>query len=145
MSSDLITEAPNACSAGIDSLSTLNMLEVISAADQEVAPAVAREIRDIAKAVDAVVERLESGGRLFYIGAGTSGRLGVLDASECPPTFNTPPSQVQAIIAGGDQALRKAVEGAEDDEEAGRQAIAARRVTESDVVVGIAASGTTPF
>jgi N-acetylmuramic acid 6-phosphate etherase len=145
MSLDLTTEAPNPCSAEIDSLSTLNMLEVISAADQEVAPAVAREIPDIAKAVDAIVERLESGGRLFYIGAGTSGRLGVLDASECPPTFSTPPELVQGLIAGGDRALRDSIEKAEDDPEQGKYDLQQSRLSSGDAVVGIAASGRTPY
>ncbi len=106
MRSDLLTEASNPASARIDTLSTVEMLQVISEADQEVARAVAREIPHIAEAVDGVVERIESGGRLFYLGAGTSGRLGVLDASECPPTFNTPPELVQGVIAGGERALR---------------------------------------
>src|SRR5438270_9323144 len=141
MSFDLSTEAPNPSSAEIDSLSTLQMLEVISAADREVAPAVAREITDIAKAVDAIVERLETGGRLFYIGAGTSGRLGVLDASECPPTFNTPPELVQGLIAGGDRALRHSIEKAEDDPEQGKHDLRERQLTSRDTVVGIAASG----
>jgi N-acetylmuramic acid 6-phosphate etherase len=145
MSSDLLTEAPNPCSAEIDSLSTLQMLEVISAADRKVAPAVAREIPHIAKAVDGIVERLESGGRLLYIGAGTSGRLGVLDASECPPTFNTPPELVQALIAGGDRALRHSIEKAEDDPEQGKRDLLQAGLSSGDVVVGIAASGRTPY
>jgi N-acetylmuramic acid 6-phosphate etherase len=145
MSFDLSTEAPNPSSAEIDSLSTLQMLEVISAADREVAPAVAREITDIAKAVDAIVERLETGGRLFYIGAGTSGRLGVLDASECPPTFNTPPELVQGLIAGGDRALRHSIEQAEDDPEQGKQDLLQAGLSGGDVAVGIAASGRTPY
>src|SRR5438094_3864489 len=113
--------------------------------DEKIPAAILGQRKKIEQAIRLIVRTFRRGGRLFYAGAGTSGRLGVLDASECPPTFNTPPSQVQAIIAGGDQALRKAVEGAEDDEEDGRQAIAVRQITESDVVVGIAASGTTPF
>jgi N-acetylmuramic acid 6-phosphate etherase len=145
MSSDLLTEALNPSSAEIDSLPTLNMLEVISAADREVAPAVAREIAHIAKAVDAIVERLDTGGRLFYIGAGTSGRLGVLDASECPPTFNTPPELVQALIAGGDRALRHSVEKAEDDAQQAKHDLLQARLSGGDAVVGIAASGRTPY
>jgi N-acetylmuramic acid 6-phosphate etherase len=109
------------------------MLEVISAADREVAPAVAREIPHIAKAVDAIVERLNTGGRLFYIGAGTSGRLGVLDASECPPTFNTPPELVQALIAGGDRALRHSVEKAEDDAEQAKHDLVGAGLSGGDV------------
>ncbi len=121
------------------------MLEVISEADQEVARAVAREITHIAQAVDGVVERIESGGRLFYLGAGTSGRLGVLDASECPPTFNTPPELVQGIIAGGERALRHPIEKAEDDPEQGKRDLEDRSFSRRDALVGIAASGRTPY
>jgi N-acetylmuramic acid 6-phosphate etherase len=145
MNSDLITEAPNPASVAIDSLSTPEMLGVISAADREVAPAVARELPNIAKAVDAIAERLEKGGRLFYIGAGTSGRLGVLDASECPPTFNTPPEMVEGLIAGGDRALRRSVEKAEDDPEQGKHDLRHKKLASGDAVVGIAASGRTPY
>jgi N-acetylmuramic acid 6-phosphate etherase len=145
MSSDPLTEARHPCSAEIDRLSTRNMLEVISAADQDVAPAVARELSHIAKAVDAIVDRLQSGGRLFYTGAGTSGRLGVLDASECPPTFNTPPELVKALIAGGDRALRHSVEKAEDDPEQGKYDLRQAGLSSEDAVVGIAASGRTPY
>ncbi len=99
----------------------------------------------LARAVELVVRSFRQGGRLVYVGAGTSGRLGVLDASECPPTFRTPPEMVQGIIAGGDVALRRSVEGAEDDRDAGAKEIARRRVRRRDVVLGIAASGTTPF
>lgn len=121
------------------------MLRVINAADQDVAVAVYRELRNIALAVDSITERLQDGGRLFYVGAGTSGRLGVLDASECPPTFNTPPDLVQAIIAGGDYALRHSIERAEDDPEQGKADLASREINRSDAVVGIAASGRTPY
>ncbi|MGI8962579.1 MAG: N-acetylmuramic acid 6-phosphate etherase [Bryobacteraceae bacterium] len=145
MSFALITEAPNPASAEIDRLPTMQMLEVISAADREVAPAVALEIPNIAKAVDAIVKRVEKGGRLFYIGAGTSGRLGVLDASECPPTFNTPPELVEALIAGGDRALRHSIEKAEDDPEQGKHDLQQSGLASSDAVVGIAASGRTPY
>jgi N-acetylmuramic acid 6-phosphate etherase len=145
MNSDLITEALHPASVAIDSLSTPEMLEVISAADRDVAPAVARELPAIAKAVDAVAGRLEKGGRLFYIGAGTSGRLGVLDASECPPTFNTPPELVEGLIAGGDRALRHSVEKAEDDPEQGKHDLRQEGLAGSDAVVGIAASGRTPY
>jgi N-acetylmuramic acid 6-phosphate etherase len=145
MNSDLITEALHPASVAIDSLSTPEMLEVISAADRDVAPAVARELPAIAKAVDAVAGRLEKGGRLFYIGAGTSGRLGVLDASECPPTFNTPPELVEGLIAGGDRALRRSIEKAEDDPEQGKHDLRQKRLIGSDAVVGIAASGRTPY
>lgn len=141
----LLTEAPHPASSAIDTLPTLQMLQVINAADQEVAFAVARELPQIARAVDSVVERLEAGGRLFYTGAGTSGRLGVLDASECPPTFNTPPELVQGLIAGGDLALRRSIERAEDDPEQGRQDLEARSFAAGDALVGIAASGRTPY
>ena len=142
---DLLTETPNPASAGIDALSTSEMLEVINAADQEIATAVGREIPNIAVAIDAIVERLNGGGRLFYVGAGTSGRLGVLDASECPPTFNTPPELVQALIAGGDTALRYSIEKAEDDPEQGKRDLQERGFQAADALVGIAASGRTPY
>jgi len=142
---DLLTEAQNPASSEIDSLSTLEMLRVINAADQEVALAVRRELPHIARAVDSIVSRLEKGGHLFYVGAGTSGRLGVLDASECPPTFNTPPDLVQGLIAGGDGALRRSIEKAEDDPEQGKQDLVAHNFSPADVLVGIAASGRTPY
>jgi len=142
---DLLTEAQNPASSEIDSLSTLEMLRVINAADQEVALAVERELPHIALAVDSIVSRLEKGGHLFYVGAGTSGRLGVLDASECPPTFNTPPDLVQGLIAGGDGALRRSIEKAEDDPEQGKQDLVAHNFSPADVLVGIAASGRTPY
>jgi len=145
MRSDLLTEAANPSSASIDLLSTEEMLRVINAADQEVAIAVEREIPKIAAALDGIVERLELGGHLFYIGAGTSGRIGVLDASECPPTFNTPPELMQALIAGSDYALRHSVEKAEDDPKQGKQDLADRQFGAGDVLVGIAASGRTPY
>lgn len=141
----LTTEARNPASERIDELSTADLLRVINDADREVAAAVAAEIPRIALAVDAIVARLEQGGRLFYIGAGTSGRLGVLDASECPPTFGVSPDLVQGIIAGGDVALRRSVEGAEDDAAEGAADLRARGVTARDAVVGIAASGRTPY
>jgi N-acetylmuramic acid 6-phosphate etherase len=118
---------------------------LINEADQEVPLAVNRELANISRAVDGIVERLERGGRLFYLGAGTSGRLGVLDASECPPTFHTPPELVQGIIAGGDRALRHSVEQAEDDPVQGRRDLEVRGFSEKDALVGIAASGRTPY
>jgi len=145
MLQELLTEARNPTSTGIDALSTIDMLRVINAADQEVALAVERELPHIARAIDAIVARLEAGGHLFYMGAGTSGRLGVLDASECPPTFNTPLDLVQGLIAGGDRALRHSIEKAEDDPEQGKQDLAARHFAAGDVLVGIAASGRTPY
>ena len=141
----MLTEKNNPRSANIDRLGTLEMLQVINAEDASVAGAVARALPAIAQAVDAIAARLRAGGRLFYVGAGTSGRLGMLDAVECVPTFSSPPEKVQAIIAGGEPALTEAVEGAEDNVAAGRAAIAERGVTAGDAVVGIAASGTTPF
>jgi N-acetylmuramic acid 6-phosphate etherase len=141
----LVTEARNAASAAIDSLPTIDMLRVMNAADQEVAVAVQREIGQLARAVDGIVERLEAGGRLFYVGAGTSGRLGVLDASECPPTFNTPPDLVQGLIAGGDRALRHSIERAEDDPEQGKRDLLEHGFSAGDALVGIAASGRTPY
>jgi N-acetylmuramic acid 6-phosphate etherase len=145
MLSDLLTETSNPASAEIDALPTREMLRVINAADQEVALSVERELDHITEAVDAIAERLESGGRLFYLGAGTSGRLGVLDASECPPTFNTPPELVQGVIAGGDYALRKSVEKAEDNPEQGGKDLHCRGFAAADALVGIAASGRTPY
>lgn len=121
------------------------MLRVINAADSEIPHAVERELPRIAQAVDAIADRLSSSGRLFYIGAGTSGRLGVLDASECPPTFNTPPGLVQALIAGGDRALRHAVERAEDDPFQGESDLMSAGFCRADALVGIAASGRTPY
>ena len=145
MLQDLLTETRNPASSVIDRLSTAEMLAVINQADREIPNAVAKVIPEITKAVDAIVDRLRKQGRLFYIGAGTSGRLGVLDASECPPTFNVPASLVQGIIAGGDRALRNSVERAEDDPEQGRKDLEARGFSTGDVLVGIAASGRTPY
>ncbi|MGA8029321.1 MAG: N-acetylmuramic acid 6-phosphate etherase [Bryobacteraceae bacterium] len=145
MRNDLITETANPASTAIDTLSTAEMLRVMNAADQEIAIAVELEIPNIAAAVDTVVERMVAGGRLFYIGAGTSGRLGVLDASECPPTFNAPPGLVQGLIAGGDRALRESIEKAEDDPEQGKRDLEERGFKGRDALVGIAASGRTPY
>ena len=143
--SKLTTEQRNPRSADIDRLSTLQIVDVINAEDALVAPAVAKQRRPIAAAVELIVEAFRCGGRLFYVGAGTSGRLGVLDAAECPPTFGAPPSQVQGIIAGGRRALVRSAEGAEDHAPDGAAAIDAKRVTSNDVVAGIAACGLTPF
>ncbi len=141
----LLTEQANPGSAHIDRLSTEEMLRVISAEDDKVAAAVAVEIPQIARAIDAIVAAFRQGGRLFYIGAGTSGRLGVLDASECPPTFNVPPDLVQGIIAGGEPALSRATETTEDDPAIGARDLASRGFERIDVVCGIAASGRTPY
>jgi len=139
------TERRNPRSRGIDRKSTLEILRVLNGEDARVAVAVRRELPDITRAVDAIVTALRSGGRLIYVGAGTSGRQAVLDAAECPPTFGTSPSMVQAIIAGGARALRIASEDAEDLAVTGAQELRRVSVSRRDVVVGISASGTTPF
>jgi N-acetylmuramic acid 6-phosphate etherase len=141
----LTTEQPNPASLGIDTKSSREILAIINAEDQKVAPAVGACLDAIATVVDAVVQGFGRGGRLFYVGAGTSGRLGVLDAAECPPTYGTPPDMVQGIIAGGRDALTRSIEGAEDDQAAGAAAIDERGVGASDVVVGVTASGQAPF
>jgi N-acetylmuramic acid 6-phosphate etherase len=140
-----VTESRNPASANIDTLPTLDMVRLINAEDRCVAEAVAAELPAVARAIDAIAERMRRGGRLIYVGAGTSGRLGVLDASECPPTFSTPPEQVVALIAGGNRAITRAVEGAEDDVAAGAHDLAGLNVGENDSVVGLAASGRTPY
>jgi len=141
----LTTEKPNPRSKKIDRRSTLEIVDVINAEDGRVAPAVGARRRELAAAVDIVVKRLRQGGRLFYVGAGTSGRLGVLDAAECPPTFGVAPSMVQGIIAGGRRALVRSAEGCEDVAEDGAAAIDGKDVAPGDTVVGIAACGLTPF
>ncbi|MBL8094966.1 MAG: anhydro-N-acetylmuramic acid kinase [Anaerolineales bacterium] len=140
-----LTEARNPQTEHIDELSTAELVRVINAEDSRVAPAVAVELPRIAEAIDRVAERMRAGGRLIYFGAGTSGRLGVLDAAECPPTFGTAPDEVVARLAGGAPAITQSVEGAEDDPAAGAQAIAELQVTATDSVMGIAASGGTPY
>jgi N-acetylmuramic acid 6-phosphate etherase len=142
---ELLTEQRNPASEGIDRMPVEEMLRIMNAEDRRVAEAVGREIPRIAQAVEAVAGRLSRGGRLFYIGAGTSGRLGVLDASECPPTFSVPAELVQGIIAGGESALMHATEASEDDPEAGARDLAERGFTAADALVGIAASGQTPY
>ncbi|MCL4493749.1 MAG: N-acetylmuramic acid 6-phosphate etherase [Firmicutes bacterium] len=139
------TEMWNPVIPWLEALSTEEMLMVINEADQQVPLLVRNQTGEIAKAVDLVVEQLRRRGRLFYVGAGTSGRLGIVDAAECPPTFNTDPSMIQAIIAGGDDALQQAIEGAEDDFDAGGQAVMNHGINARDVVVGLSASGRTPF
>ena len=139
------TETRNAASATIDSLSPLQIVRLMNAEDQHVIDAVAREELAIARAIDVIAERFASGGRLIYVGAGTSGRLGVLDASECPPTFSTPPEMVVGLIAGGRDALTRAIEGAEDDALAAVAELKALHATTGDVVMGIATSGRTPY
>jgi N-acetylmuramic acid 6-phosphate etherase len=140
-----LTERRNPRSATIDTASSLEIVDLIGAEDAGVPAAVARARAEIARAIDLVEAAFRAGGRLIYVGAGTSGRLGVLDASECPPTFGTPPEMVVGVIAGGYPALVRSVEGAEDDVNAGLGEMDARKVGSDDVVVGIAASGTTPF
>ncbi len=147
---DLATEAPNPASEDIDRLPTAQMLQVINDEDARVPAAVAAELPHIATAVDAIAARFAQGGRLFYVGAGTSGRLGVLDASECPPTFSVPPSLFCGIIAGGDSALRTSAEAAEDSTEQGAADLITAGFTGPDglvpdTLVGIAASGRTPY
>jgi len=141
----LLTEQRNPNSTQIDLASSVEALRIINAEDQKVAPAIEAIIKDIGRAVDLVVTALQNGGRLFYIGAGTSGRLGVLDASECPPTYGVSPDLVQGIIAGGMPALTRSQEGAEDRAEDGEIALKDHACTPTDIVMGIAASGVTPF
>ncbi len=126
-------------------MTTMEIVRLMNREDRKVAVAVGRELAAIARAVDAIVGAIRKGGRLIYVGAGTSGRMGVLDAAECPPTFGTSPKLVQALIAGGRRAITRAVEGAEDSERNGARDLRAVRLTGRDVVVGIAASGTTPY
>lgn len=139
------TEQPNPRSTSIDQMATAGILAIMNAEDATVAVAVRRALPDIAEAVEAITRALRAGGRLFYVGAGTSGRLGLLDAVECVPTFSTDPELVQAVIAGGVDALQHAVEGAEDDVAGGKNALRSRQLSATDCVVGIAASGNTPF
>ncbi len=139
------TEKTNSASANLDRKSALEIARIINAEDGKVAAAVNRALPQIAQAIDAIADALSKGGRLIYVGTGTSGRIAALDAVECPPTFNVSPRLVQFIIAGGTKALAAAVEADEDSRELGRQSIATRKPTKKDVVVGIAASGRTPF
>ncbi|MBE9007311.1 N-acetylmuramic acid 6-phosphate etherase [Fortiea sp. LEGE XX443] len=141
----LLTEQVNPHSLNLDQLSCLELVELFNSEDQKAVTAVAAAKIQIAQAIERTAERLHQGGRLFYVGAGTSGRLGVLDAAECPPTFCTPPELVQGIIAGGAGALVRSSEDLEDRTEDGEAAIAQRQITQLDVVVGITAGGTTPF
>jgi N-acetylmuramic acid 6-phosphate etherase len=140
-----LTEQRNPASAEVDRLSPLEIVDLINAEDQKVAPAVHREREKIARALEIAEDAFRTGGRLIYVGAGTSGRLGVLDASEMPPTYGTDPAMVRGVIAGGPTALTNAVEGAEDHPEDGAAAVDALEVGPADFVFGIAASGTTPY
>ncbi|MGB5961651.1 MAG: N-acetylmuramic acid 6-phosphate etherase [Coleofasciculaceae cyanobacterium] len=141
----LLTEQVNPNSQNLDQLTSLELVELFNAEDAQTLKAIANCKTQLAQAINLAAHALSQGGRLFYVGAGTSGRLGVLDAAECPPTFCTPPELVQGIIAGGAGALVRSSEDLEDSPEDGMEAIAHRQVTELDVVVGITAGGTTPF
>jgi N-acetylmuramic acid 6-phosphate etherase len=141
----LLTEQVNPASANLDQLSALEIVDVFNQEDAKTIQAIAAAREPLAKAIDLISEKLRQGGRLFYVGAGTSGRLGVLDAAECPPTFCTPPEMVQGIIAGGADALVRSSEGLEDLADGGADAIADQNISALDVVVGIAAGGTTPY
>jgi N-acetylmuramic acid 6-phosphate etherase len=139
------TEQRNPASNNLDRMTALEIVRLMNREDRGVAAAVGREIPAIARAVDAIVSGIRKGGRLIYVGAGSSGRMGVLDAAECPPTFGVSPKVVRAVIAGGRRAITQAVEGAEDSARNGARDLRAIRIARNDVVVGIAASGTTPY
>ncbi len=139
------TEHRNAASKNLDRMTSKEIVQLMSREDRKVAAAVSRELPAIGRAVDAIVNSIRNGGRLIYIGAGSSGRMAVLDAAECPPTFGTSPKLVQALIAGGRPAVTGAVEGAEDSRENAERDLRASKLTRRDVVVGITASGTTPY
>ncbi|SDM21870.1 N-acetylmuramic acid 6-phosphate etherase [Sediminibacillus halophilus] len=141
----LVTEETNYSSQNIDEMNTEEILTLINEEDSSVASAVKQQIPNIHKAVELIVASIKNGGRLFYVGAGTSGRLGVLDASECPPTYNTPPNLVKGLIAGGYYALVHSLEGVEDNENQAAEDLSDEELCSEDVVVGIAASGTTPY
>ncbi len=142
---NILTEQRNPLTKSIDTLPTLEMVRLINREDHQVAPAVEKVCPEIARAVDVITDRVRHGGRLIYMGCGTSGRLGILDAVECPPTFSVNPSLVQGLIAGGTQAIFRAVEGAEDNESLGESDLKALPLTPADTLVGIAASGRTPY
>lgn len=141
----LATEQQNENTMNLDQMSVKEALTVMNQEDKKVAEAIEEVIPEIEKAVNVIIEQFNQGGRLIYIGAGTSGRLGVLDASECPPTFGAPPEQVVGLIAGGERAVRDAIEGAEDSEEMGKESLEDIDLNENDVLVGLAASGRTPY
>src|SRR5256885_14645307 len=140
-----LTEQENPRTEQISSLSTADIVRLMNDEDARVAAAVAEVVGAVTRAIDQIVQRIQAGGRLFYIGTGTSGRLGVLDAAECPPTFGVSPDLVQAVIAGGYEACYRAVEASEDDAQAGIDDLRARGFTKADALVGIAASGSTPY
>jgi N-acetylmuramic acid 6-phosphate etherase len=139
------SEQRNAASINLDRMSAMQIVRLMNREDRKVAAAVGRKLAAVARAVDAIVTSIRSGGRLIYVGAGSSGRIAVLDAAECPPTFGTSPKLVQALIAGGRPAVTGAVEGAEDSVANGKRDLLAKNVTRHDVVVGLTASGTTPY
>lgn len=141
----LTTESRNSRTLNIDTVETIEMVKMINDEDKLVPLAVEKELPNIAKAIDATVERLQKGGRLIYIGAGTSGRLGILDASECPPTYGVSEELVQGLIAGGYEAIFRAKEGAEDSKELAIEDLKSKDINENDVIVGLAASGRTPY
>src|SRR5215472_17435890 len=141
----LETEARNPASTNLDELTAIEIVRLMNAEDAKVAAAVASQAAAIARAIDVLAERLAAGGRLIYVGAGTSGRLGVLDATECPPTFSAPPGQVVGVIAGGPAAVTASVEGAEDHPELADRDLAAIGFSAGDVLFGIATSGRTPY
>ena len=145
MNSDKITEQQNPVSSDIDEKTTHEILTMINNEDADVAQAVQKRLQDIEMFIDALYPRFKDGGRLFYVGSGTSGRLGVLDAAECPPTYRTDPEMVQGIIAGGYDALVSSIEGAEDYLEDGAQVVSDHNITANDTVLGITASSSTPF
>lgn len=142
---NLTTESRNSSSLNIDKVSTLDMVKIINNEDKRVALAVEKELVKIAEAIDGIVSGMQKGGRLIYIGAGTSGRLGILDASECPPTYGVSEELVQGIIAGGTEAIFRAKEGAEDSKELAIEDLKSKNITENDTIVGLAASGRTPY
>lgn len=141
----LATEGVDPRFANIDTMTSYELAAIMNSADAEVPQAISQQLPVIAEAIDAIVTRMESGGRLRYVGAGTAGRMAVVDASECPPTFSTPPELIQTVLAGGAAAMTNATEGAEDDEDAGTEAMNLHDIGPDDVVIGIAASGRTPF
>ena len=142
---NLTTESRNSSSLNIDKVSTLDMVKIINNEDKKVALAVEKELVKIAEAIDGIVSGMQKGGRLIYIGAGTSGRLGILDASECTPTYGVSEELVQGIIAGGTEAIFRAKEGAEDSKELAIEDLKSKNITENDTIVGLAASGRTPY
>ena len=142
---NLTTDSRNSSSLNIDKVSTLDMVKIINNEDKKVALAVEKELVKIAEAIDGIVSGMQKGGRLIYIGAGTSGRLGILDASECPPTYGVSEELVQGIIAGGTEAIFRAKEGAEDSKELAIEDLKSKNITENDTIVGLAASGRTPY